>query len=165
MTFFFKSLKYLVLIFICFFWQHRLNTYAVILDADTLLAHRRLVRLEGIDAPEKNQICFSKDTAIACGHEATRHLYRLIDGKTVVCHIRNADVYGRLLGECYAGKTFLNKAMVDNGHAFSFLSHGMDKSMFSARKNKKGLWQYRFERPASFRQRQKKAPNAKKDFP
>lgn len=64
------------------------------------------IRLEGIDTPERGQN----------GYEgAKEYLEKLICGETVTVKYSQHDRYGRILGEVWYGKVFVNEELVKDG--------------------------------------------------
>ena len=119
-------------------------------DGDSLMIGRHRVRLNGIDAPERNQTCKKAGKSWPCGRKAQRHLARLIGNHEVDCTVVKRDRFNRLLARCRAGKRDLNRSMVRDGMAISFGgSYRLDEA--SARRAKYGLWSGQFERPQQWR--------------
>lgn len=134
-------------------WNSRdLSGVARIVDGDTLIVAGERVRLRGIDAPEMGQSCTDGEGAERpCGRLAARHLAMLIDGGEVGCAGHDADRFGRFLGICRtrAGRSSLNAAMVQDGWAVAYGDHdGLERA---ARAERRGMWAWRFERPADWR--------------
>lgn len=116
-----------------------------IIDGDTIVVRvggqEERVRFIGIDSPERDE-CFSR--------EATEHLRRLIGGRRVVRlvrDLRDRDRYGRLLRYVYAGTSFLNARMVDDGYALAStyppdVAHADEFRALQrrAREGRRGLW-------------------------
>lgn len=122
---------------------------AVIADGDTIELSGQRIRLEGIDAPEFNQICQGNSGPFNCGREARRKLAALAEGQQVRCTGWQDDKYGRLLGTCMAGSVELNREMVASGWAVSYGQYAAEEA--AARKAGSGLWQGDFDRPADWR--------------
>ncbi len=125
--------------------------YAV--DGDSLENGTRRIRLEGIDAPEYKQYCFtSKGEKYLCGQDSLKYLQNLMDGKDVRCQCENKpDRYKRELCICFAGSTELNRQMVAAGQAVSYLSDRYKAEEKAAQAQKLGIWQGKFMRPALYR--------------
>ncbi len=69
------------------------------------------IRLEGIDTPERGQN----------GYEgAKEYLENLIWGETVTVKYSQHDRYGRILGEVWYGKVFVNEELVKDGWAWIY---------------------------------------------
>jgi endonuclease YncB( thermonuclease family) len=56
-------------------------------DGDTLLLNGDLVRLRGINAPQREQVCRLNTRTQDCGQEATLALRRIVEGTFVMCAI------------------------------------------------------------------------------
>ena len=107
-------------------------------DTFTLLTKDKIkykIRLAHIDCPEKNQ---------AFGTFAKRTLSDLIYLKNVQVNYSSLDRNGRILGEAYLEKEFINLILVEKGVAWHFKKYSNDKRFSNAeiraRKNKIGLW-------------------------
>src|SRR5450631_2755175 len=73
-----------------------------IVDGDTLAIGSTKVRLEGIDAPETDQVCLNANGVHwACGIDARDQLVAHIAGKGIECTSHGTDVYRRTLATCY----------------------------------------------------------------
>jgi len=102
---------------------------AKVIDGDTIKIEKYKIRLFGIDAPEKKQICnkpwlsisflnFSKN--YQCGMISTNKLKSKINNKFIMCRSNNKDRYNRFISECYKDKTNINGWMVSNGYAVAY---------------------------------------------
>ena len=93
------------------------------------------VRLDRIDAPEKDQ---------PHGKESTAYLTSLIRGKTVRVEWQKKDQYGRVLGIVYLDKTDINLKMVETGnaHHYSYFDKtpAYAAAESAAKEKKLGLW-------------------------
>ncbi len=129
---------------------------AHIVDGDTVVIDGIRIRLEGIDAPEFDQICHnSQELEYPCGRSALAHLKSLSKGRPMRCEGWQHDRYDRLLAICKSGGSDLNAAMVRSGWALSFGQYGPHENR--ARREGIGVWQGTFERPSSWRHIQGKA--------
>ena len=123
-------------------------------DGDTIKIFNKRIRLHGIDTPEKKQICIKNSKEYNCGKEATTALIKKINGKKVVCKVRDKlDRYKRYIGVCFAGKINLNKWMVRSGYAVAYRRYSKDyiKDENYAKRNKLGLWSGSFIDPEKWR--------------
>ena len=122
-------------------------------DGDSLEEGNRRIRLDGIDAPEFVQMCYTADnTEYACGLEALRYLEKLLENSTVRCDcLINKDKYGREVCECFADDISLNRAMVFGGYAVTYRSDKYIEDEIDAKTNRRGIWQGKFMRPALYR--------------
>jgi endonuclease YncB( thermonuclease family) len=102
------------------------------------------VRLDAIDAPERDQACRDGEGRFwPCGIVARDALRRMVRGEEVECRIHGKDKYHRLLGICYAVSTDLNAAMVKEGYAIAYhhFSEKYAREEKAARKAHAGIWQ------------------------
>src|ERR1035437_5205894 len=75
-----------------------------IVDGDTLAIGSTKVRLQGIDAPETDQVCLNANgDHWTCGIEARDQLAVHIGGRDIRCSSNGIDAYQRTLGTCYLG--------------------------------------------------------------
>ena len=130
------------------------NAQIRIVDGDTLRLGDRMLRLYGVEAPERGQFCTDPQGALYdCGTSAAAALARLIGERTVDCHVQGRDRFGRALGVCRAGELELNAAMVTAGWA---LADGGSMPALApmeaaARQAQRGLWVGGFEPPSHWR--------------
>jgi len=115
------------------------------------------VRMQGIDAVEKEQTCKDKDGEVwQCGQASRQALADLIKGAEVTCHlIPGAITYGRPVGVCFAGETDLNQAQTLEGWAIAYRKYsnryvGEEKE---AKKARRGIWRGKFEKPEKWRRK------------
>ena len=150
--------KSIIIILSLFFYQKIYATellgVPIITDGDTIKIINKRIRLHGIDAPEKKQICIKNTKEYSCGKEATDALAKKINGSRVVCKVQNRlDRYKRYIGVCFVGEVNLNKWMVRNGYAIAFRRYSKDyiEDEDYAKKNKLGLWAGNFIYPEKWR--------------
>lgn len=107
------------------------DTFTLLTSNNTLVK----IRLNGIDAPEKGQ-----DFWIA----SRDLLGKLLSGHSLRVSITGKDRYGRLIGNVYADRLWVNGRMVEAGLAWHFLKYSNDpelaKAETLARKHQYGLW-------------------------
>jgi micrococcal nuclease len=93
------------------------------------------VRLRGIDAPELGQ---------PYGYEAKQALQSLLNAGTVGLSEPEKGKYGRYVADVYLGDTWVNQAMVAEGHAWCDQVNSFNRTLYSAeqqaKSNGKGLW-------------------------
>lgn len=108
-----------------------------VLDGDTLLlTDGTTVQIWGIDAPEKGQDYADK---------ARAQLEKLTKGRKLTIEVKDTDQYGRVVGEVKAGGKDVAHSMVLTGMAWhdeynAPEAEGLNKSMYGARKKRRGLW-------------------------
>jgi len=93
------------------------------------------VRLDGIDAPEKNQ---------SFGTTSKDALAGLVFGKTVTVQSKGTDRYGRTLGVISVGDTNVNQKLVAGGWAWHYKQYSSDETLArlesQAKSASSGLW-------------------------
>lgn len=128
-----------------------------VVDGDTLRLGDVTVRLAGLDAPERGQVCQRADgSRFDCGEAAARHLSTLVRRRGVACGISGRDRYGRAVGICHAEGVDLAEAMVASGWALALAEGRRGPSRYGvaeaqARSARNGLWEGRFDTPESWR--------------
>lgn len=125
-------------------------------DGDSFVMQQTTIRLDGIDAPEIKQNCYSADGSIwRCGGEARNQLTKMLRKGDVKCEPRAKDRYGRTVATCSARDIpDIAQEMVRLGWAINAAKLGEGKYAAAeeeARNAKRGIWQGKFERPTVFR--------------
>ena len=136
-----------------------LATNAVVRDGDTIQLGNVTYRLDGIDAPELDQICIDDQAdPWSCGIDARDQLTKLINGRAVHCDDLGPDKMfkKRHVGVCTVeGESeSLNQQLAKHGLAISvepaLKVHGMADAN-SAKADRSGLWKGCFVAPQDFR--------------
>lgn len=130
-----------------------------IIDGDTVEIAGTRIRLQGIDTPETDQVCFTATGEHdPCGVRARDALATRYGGKPWTCTITGTDRYNRSLGSCTAGGEDVQGWLVREGLALSFVrySHAYDADEAAARQAKAGLWAGCFIAPWEWRARSDK---------
>ncbi|WP_291295233.1 thermonuclease family protein [Elioraea sp.] len=128
-----------------------------VVDGDTLKLGDATVRLAGLDAPERGQVCQrANGSRFDCGEAAARHLFTLVRRRGVACGVTGRDRYGRAVGICHADGLDLAEAMVASGWALALAEGRRGPSRYGvaeaqARSARNGLWEGRFDTPESWR--------------
>ena len=95
-----------------------------IVDGDTLAIGATKVRLEGIDAPETDQVCLNANgIRWTCGIDARDQLAAHIAGRVISCSSRGIDAYKRTLAICSLAGEDLNAWMVQQGWALAYVQY------------------------------------------
>jgi endonuclease YncB( thermonuclease family) len=126
----------------------------LVLDGDTIDFHGTRVRLFGIDAPERDQLCERSDgSRYGCGQLAREALVRAIGAAPVACTKRDVDIYRRMVAVCVGAAGDLGAMMVEDGSALAYRRYSPDyiDEEERARAAKRGLWQGRFDAPWKWR--------------
>lgn len=122
-----------------------------VVDGDSIMIGNTEMRLLCIDAVELHQDCTGADgQSYHCGENAKQAMTDAIAGRRVRCHGTAHDKYNRPLVWCKAGKTSLNRAMVDSGWAISTCKSTRDQEN-AAKAEKRGIWGGTFEIPHDWR--------------
>ena len=132
---------------------------AVVHDGDTIQLGEVTYRLDGIDAPELDQVCIDDQAdPWTCGVEAREQLTKLIGGRQVGCDDLGPDptYRKRHVGFCTVeGETLsLNQQLVRLGFAItprSQVKAGFENDQAAAQGDKRGLWKGCFANPHDFR--------------
>ena len=131
---------------------------ASVLAGDMLRVDAITIRLDGIEAPDREQTCVRADNRRwRCGEAAQPALARLIGGRRVRCEPAGKDSTGVTRATCTTGSTDLAAALVKSGHVFA--ETGMmpryRAEQTAAREAKVGLWSGSGEpeRPSAWRTR------------
>lgn len=135
-----------------------LSGRATVVDGDTLKIGKERIRLFGIDAPEKTQICQGPDGhPWKAGQASGAWLADLIGRRPVTCEWTHRDRYGRALATCHQETIDINAAMVRSGWAFAFgkYSDRYTKIEAAARAAHAGVWQGQCELPGDWRKRRR----------
>jgi endonuclease YncB( thermonuclease family) len=125
---------------------------------DTLRIGEQTIRLEGVEAPEPDQLCARPNSRRwRCGEAAQAALSRLVAGRQVRCEPAGKDAAGIIRATCTAGRTNIAAALVDGGHvmADSGLMASYRSELATAQKARAGIWggPGTPERPAEWRAR------------
>lgn len=129
---------------------------ARISDGDTISIEETRIRLNGIDAPETDQVCIDgTGETYACGIAARDALAEFLQGQSITCSGDEIDRYDRRIMTCFVGDTDINAAMVAGGWALAFLRYadiyvGEEQA---ARARQVGLWSGAFIAPWDWRHR------------
>jgi endonuclease YncB( thermonuclease family) len=130
-----------------------------VVDGDTLAIGATKVRLEGIDAPETDQVCLNaKGVRWTCGIDARDKLAGHIAGREINCTSNGTDAYQRTLAICSLAGEDLNGWMVQQGWALAYVkySSAYRPAEENARTHQRGLWQGAFIAPWDWRHRNNK---------
>ena len=135
-----------------------------VIDGDTIKIKDNYIRLAGIDAPEKKQICKKPDISISfliinknyhCGKVSTIELKKYLKKSKIKCIFNSKDHYNRLIADCYKNKKNINSWLVRNGYAIAYKRYSKKYILDEqhAKKNKLGVWQGTFQKPEEWRKK------------
>jgi endonuclease YncB( thermonuclease family) len=127
-----------------------------IMDGDSFVLGDRKLRLDGIDAPEYNQMCEdAAGTTWECGKAARAALEQILREPGLACVAGVRDRYGRSIATCSNSRLpDIAAAQVANGMAVSdefydMRSYGDEEDAASAAK--RGIWVGEFMQPSQWR--------------
>ena len=126
----------------------------LVLDGDTLDFNGLRVRLFGIDAFERDQLCARADgSRYGCGQVARETLMVAIARAPVTCVRRDVDQYGRMVAVCRTRDDDLAARVVAEGSALAYRKYSNDyvDEEDVARQAKRGVWSGSFEAPWDYR--------------
>ncbi len=112
--------------------------HVAVIDGDTLRLGGTVIRLNGIEAPERGDTCRGgKD----CGGAATLALAGLVRDRRVDCRLNGEDHAGRPYGNCKVDGTDLSRAVVASGWARARPgAPDLADLELRARRQRAGLW-------------------------
>jgi len=136
---------------------------AVVRDGNTIQLSDTTYRLDGIDAPELDQICIDDHAdPWTCGIDARDRLSKLIGGRPVRCYDHDPDgpPRRRHVAVCTVegNTTSLNQDLVREGFALNLEPSAKGRSRedeANARSDRRGLWKGCFVAPQEFRRGKK----------
>lgn len=124
-----------------------------VIDGDTIDLAGQRIRLFGIDAPEKGQICDERGQVRDCGAWSAMMLQQAIASFDVQCSTVDRDRYGRLVSICTANGVDLGAVMVQNGAATAYTrySRRYAKDEQGAKARGLGIWAGKMVAPETYR--------------
>jgi endonuclease YncB( thermonuclease family) len=117
---------------------------ATAIAGDLLRISGTTVRLAGVEAPERQQLCGagSGNRRPRCGAAAQAALSELVGGRPIACALSGTDEAGRPLATCTRDKLDINAELVRQGHVFA--ASGLFASYTGAEREAKaakaGVW-------------------------
>lgn len=136
--------------------NERLTGQAEVLEGDLLSIRGRRVRLMGIDAPDRGQVCLNRyGSGFDCAAISVGVLKALIGDGEIECTLADRDRDGLDQGECRARGVDLGTAMVARGWAFAYrsLTAAYQQAEAYAQSKRLGLWSGKVEKPWQWRSR------------
>ena len=133
----------------------RLDGVARVIDGDTLDVGGVRVRLHGVDAFERGQVCDLPTGGWPCGSAAADALKSRAEGRRLVCQERDTDRYGRKVSRCEHDGVDVARPLVDAGLALAYRRYSADyiAAEDAARARRAGAWAGSFDRPEQWRRR------------
>ena len=129
-----------------------LNGRVFAIDGDTL---EMRIRLHGIDAPERTQLCRGGNgLPYPCGAKAKSALKDFVARRTIDCVQVDRDTYGRPVATCSVDGFDLGEWLVRSGLALDWPKHSKgryDAAQREAQEAKRGMWAGSFVKPWLYR--------------
>ncbi len=92
-----------------------------VVDGDTFAVGDTKIRLHGIDALERDQMCGGQGGYLwPCGAWVTGEVRARYDGRWARCVALDKDHYGRTVARCSVGGDDIGAALVESGLAFAY---------------------------------------------
>jgi endonuclease YncB( thermonuclease family) len=128
---------------------------ATVVDGDTIEIQGQRIRLHGIDAPERGQLCKRNGSLYRCGQAAALALADMVGQAVIRCQPNGVDRYKRIIGVCFKGDQDLNRWMVRNGWAVAYRRYSQDyvPDELTATATRIGVWSGTFEMPWEWRKK------------
>jgi endonuclease YncB( thermonuclease family) len=153
------SIRALILVLVVFSAKQGFAASAIVRDGGTVQLGDVTYRLDGIDAPEFDQMCIDEHAdAWTCGVEARDQLAKLIGGRQVRCEdLGLGTTYKkRHIGICTVEgeSASLNQLVVRQGFALNFEPYARGRfreDEAGAKDNRRGLWKGCFVAAQEFR--------------
>ena len=124
-----------------------------VIDGDTIEVAGQRVRLHGIDAPERHQLCRRDGERGQCGKEATSALKAFLGNRPVSCEELDRDRHRRIVAKCAVGEADIGEWMVSQGWAVAYYLYSYEYSRAEqrAKSARLGIWASRFVLPWEWR--------------
>ena len=135
------------------------------IEGDAVSVNGTIVKLWGIDAPDKGQTCLSVfRKEYDCFNKAKDALTNLVGSNVITCYVRGKDSQGQKVGTCGVNGLDLGALMIKSGWALSFLSLSPQYVRLEslAQAKKIGVWAGQIEAPWLYRSRLVADKNKKK---
>jgi endonuclease YncB( thermonuclease family) len=127
--------------------------HAYVIDGDTLDISGTRIRLFGMDAMEKSQVCARPHEQWPCGQQATVALRQRIGSTMIQCSTRDRDKHDRTVAVCDVAGEDLSAWMVRQGWAVAYTRYSRDyvAQETEARALKRNIWSGTFVAPEEYR--------------
>ena len=126
-----------------------------VIDGRTIEIDGQQIRLWGLDAPDIDQVCFTKKKHIPfrCGVVALEKLQKMLSHQVITCKGDETDGEGRLIAVCYSGRIEVNENIVLSGWGMADPSQTdkYNRVQGAARNMRSGLWRAAFVMPWEWR--------------
>jgi endonuclease YncB( thermonuclease family) len=133
---------------------HLLEGRAMAVSGDSLRVGGRLLKLAGVESPERDQICSRSDGSTwRCGAAARDAMARLLRSGRVMCTMTGDIEAGISLATCRSGQKDIAQELVRNGHVFAIraIFSGYGSIENEAKAARLGVWSGEALRPSDYR--------------
>ncbi|WP_425040835.1 thermonuclease family protein [Primorskyibacter sp. S187A] len=140
------------------FAGEKLHGKATAVDGDGLRLHGISVRIAGIDAPERDQLCLGHEGYFRCGEAMRLALARDLARRDVVCLDRGARSYDRVVAQCFIGGEDLGAYLISQGRARAHPKYATAAYLALERRASSaghGLWAFQMTAPWEHRAAQR----------
>lgn len=130
---------------------------ASVIDGDTIEIQGERIRLNGVDAPESDQVCKDGNgKSYRCGARAADALTSFLKASSpTTCDFIERDQYGRFVGNCYrADGASVQAFLVGNGWAMDWPRYSggaYSEEQAAAKAERLGMWVGAFQPPWEWR--------------
>jgi endonuclease YncB( thermonuclease family) len=126
---------------------------ASVVAGDTLRVSGTTVRLFGIEAPERGQLCGRDGSKWRCAEAAQSALLKVVSAPSVRCRLSGTDKAGYAHGTCAIESVDIGAELVRQGFVFAEggVSGRYRGQESEARTAKAGMWAGAIDRPAEIR--------------
>lgn len=127
---------------------------ARVIDGDTIEVDGKGIRLHGLDAPERDQLCLNEHEILyPCGRASQAVLADFLINMPIKCQCDSYDRYKRLIAVCYGRGININAWLVEDGWAVAYRKYSSDyiSNEEQAKQTQRGLWAGLFIMPWRWR--------------
>jgi endonuclease YncB( thermonuclease family) len=126
---------------------------ASVVAGDAVKVAGTTVRLSGVEAPERSQLCGRDANKWRCAEAAHSALLKLVSAPSVRCMLSGTDKAGHPRGYCAIDRVDINAEIVRQGFAFAEggASGRYGAQEKDARNARAGMWVGEIKRPAEIR--------------
>lgn len=139
---------------------------ARVIDGDTIRIGGDTIRLWGVDAPERDQVCLINGSPIMCGEMVLTALRDKVAGNRVRCRYKDwneglaAEHQARAVGQCAIDGADLGDWLVSRGLAVPAYADHYSNVGRMACNGRVGLWAGSFAEPGAWRRQRSQSQSS-----